>query len=59
MKTGDKVYVGDGVYAMLDYAQLILTTESRAEAENTIYLDMNTAQSLANILFKLGIVGHE
>jgi hypothetical protein len=52
MKTGDKRYLGDGVYAKFDCAALILTTE---DGTNEIFIEMEVAQVLTNLLLELGV----
>ena len=54
MEIGEKVYLGDGVYAESDGYHLVLTTGSplngEPKPENRIYLDDSVQLALYNLL---------
>jgi hypothetical protein len=46
----NKVYLGDGVYAMFDGFQVVLTTEDGFRVTNTIVLEPDVMASLVDFL---------
>ena len=46
----NKEYLGDGVYVESNKHEIILTTENGIEIINTIYLDINVAKKLLDVL---------
>ena len=46
----NKEYLGDGVYVESNNHEIILTTENGIEIINTIYLDIDVAQKLLDVL---------
>lgn len=51
-----KTYLGDGVYAVLDRTEVVLTTENGIEATNTIFLDYDTLDSFIDFLKMNGLL---
>ena len=43
---GDKVFIGDGVYVVLDRGMICLTTENGYDTTNTIYLEPEVWRAL-------------
>lgn len=48
--SSDKEYLGDGVYADLEYDMLKLTAENGIEASDTIFLDKWVINALLNYI---------
>jgi hypothetical protein len=46
----EKVYLGDGVYAIFDGESIILTTENGIEVTNTIVLDISVMYGFVDFL---------
>ena len=49
----EKVYLGDGVYVQFDGHHFVLTAEDGTRVTNTIYLDMQVYQGLADYVARL------
>lgn len=54
----EKSYLGDGVYAVLDYPHVVLTAENGIEASDTIYLDETTLAALERYVAHKRKIGH-
>jgi|WetSurSiteA1Bulk_404760.scaffolds.fasta_scaffold755353_2 hypothetical protein len=50
MNAGEKVYLGDSVYALFDGYHIVLTTNNGLEDTNTIYLDPSVQVDLVKFI---------
>ena len=59
MATGEKRYLGDGVYAIMDGADLVLTTENGVEATNRIVLEPEVFAALEEFLARVRLAANQ